>query len=128
MARADRHARDWRAGRGSVGAATAYAIANLQERGVIVVEPGTTVYEGMIIGENARAERHGRERHEGEEADQHARVDRGRGDPADWDGWLEPRAGGEFINDDELVEVTPKTIRLRKRILASNLRPKKSTV
>jgi GTP-binding protein len=31
----------------------------------------------------------------------------------------------EFINDDELVEVTPKTIRLRKRILASNLRPKK---
>jgi GTP-binding protein len=32
----------------------------------------------------------------------------------------------EFINDDELVEVTPKSIRLRKRILASNLRPKKS--
>ena len=60
------------------GVATAYAIYNLQERGEIFIDPGTTVYEGMIIGENARTERHGRQRHEREEADEHARVQRRR--------------------------------------------------
>ncbi len=64
------------------GVATAYAIANLQERGEIFIEPGVQVYEGMIIGENARPERHGRERHQGEEADQHAGVHGRRGDSA----------------------------------------------
>ena len=62
------------------GVATAYAIWNLQERGEMFIEPATPVYEGMIIGENARHARHGRQRHQGEEADEHARVHRRRGD------------------------------------------------
>ena len=107
------------------GIATAYAIFNLQERGEIVIEPGITVYEGMIIGENARA------------ADMDVNVTKEkkqtnmRASSADEAIRLIPprklslEQSIEFINDDELVEITPKTIRLRKRILASNMRPKK---
>jgi GTP-binding protein len=108
------------------GIATAYAIFNLQERGEIVIEPGITVYEGMIIGENARA------------ADMDVNVTKEkkqtnmRASSADEAIRLIPprklslEQSIEFINDDELVEITPKTIRLRKRILASNMRPKKT--
>ncbi len=52
------------------GAATSYAMTNLQERGTLFVEPTTEVYEGMIIGENSRAGRHGRQHHQGKEDDQ----------------------------------------------------------
>ena len=54
------------------GVATSYAMFNLQERGTLFVEPGTEVYEGMIVGENSRSRRHGRQHHQGEEADQRA--------------------------------------------------------
>ena len=108
------------------GVATAYALANLQERGVIFIEPGTTVYEGMMIGENSRdndldvnvtkEKKQSNMRASG--ADEAIRL-------------VPPHIMGleqaiEFINDDELVEVTPKAIRLRKRILANNMRPKKA--
>jgi GTP-binding protein len=108
------------------GVATAYAIFNLQERGEILIEAGTHVYEGMLIGENARA------------ADMDVNVTKEkkqtnmRASSADEAIRLIPprklslEQAIEFINDDELVEITPKTIRLRKRILASNVRPKKS--
>ncbi|HVL65959.1 MAG TPA: translational GTPase TypA [Vicinamibacterales bacterium] len=108
------------------GVATAYAIYNLQERGEIFVEPGTPVYEGMIIGENARP------------SDMDVNVTKEkkqtnmRASTADEAIRLIPprklslEQAIEFINDDELVEVTPKNIRLRKRILAANLRPRKS--
>ena len=108
------------------GVATAYAIYNLQERGEIVIEPGTTVYEGMIIGENAR------------QSDMDVNVTKEkkqtnmRASTADEAIRLIPprrlslEQSIEFINDDELVEVTPKTVRLRKRILAANMRPKRS--
>ena len=108
------------------GPATAYAIFNLQERGEIFIEPAVTVYEGMIIGENARAsdmdvnvtKEKKQTNMRASSADEAIRL-------------IPPRKLGleqaiEFINDDELVEVTPKNIRLRKRILASNLRPKRS--
>jgi GTP-binding protein len=107
------------------GVATAFAIWNLQERGEIFIEPGQAVYEGMLIGENARA------------ADMDVNVTKEkkqtnmRASSADEAVRLiPPRLLGleqaiEFINDDELVEVTPHNIRLRKRILASNMRPKK---
>jgi GTP-binding protein len=106
------------------GAATAYAIANLQERGEIFIEPGTHVYEGMIVGENARPSdldvNVTREKKQtnirASTADEAIRL-------------IPPRKLGleqaiEFINDDELVEITPAGIRLRKRVLAANLRPK----
>jgi GTP-binding protein len=108
------------------GVATSYAIFNLQERGEIFIDPATTVYEGMIIGENSRP------------ADMDVNVTKEkkqtnmRASTADEAIRLvPPRKLGleqaiEFINDDELVEVTPSSIRLRKRILASNMRPKKA--
>jgi GTP-binding protein len=106
------------------GAATAYAISNLQERGEIFIEPAATVYEGMIIGENARAsdmdvnvtKEKKQTNMRASTADEAIRL-------------IPPRILGleqaiEFINDDELVEITPRSIRLRKRTLAANQRPK----
>ena len=108
------------------GVATAYAIYNLQERGEIFIEPGTPVYEGMVIGENSRpadidvnvTKEKKQTNMRASTADEAIRL-------------IPPRKLGlelsiEFINDDELVEVTPSSIRLRKRILAANMRPKVS--
>ena len=107
------------------GIATAYAIFNLQERGQIFVEPTTKVYEGMIIGENARqndmdvnvTKEKKQTNMRAASADEAIRLIPPR--------TLSLEQAIEFINDDELVEVTPKTIRLRKRILAGNMRPKR---
>jgi GTP-binding protein len=107
------------------GVATAYAIYNLQERGEIFVEPGTSVYEGMIIGENSRpndmdvnvTKEKKQTNMRASTADEAIRLIPPR--------QLSLEQAIEFINDDELVEVTPKTTRLRKRILAANQRPKK---
>jgi GTP-binding protein len=109
------------------GPATAYAIANLQDRGEIFIEPGTEVYEGMIVGENSRpndldvnvTKEKKQTNMRASTADEAIRL-------------IPPRRLGleqaiEFINDDELVEVTPKSIRLRKRILPANQRPKKGS-
>jgi GTP-binding protein len=108
-----------------VGETTTYALFNLQERGTLFVRPGIRVYEGMIIGENARAV----------DLDVNAikekKLTNMRASTADEAMRLVPpkelslEQALEFISDDELVEVTPQTIRLRKRILAGNQRPKK---
>jgi len=108
------------------GVATAFAIWNLQERGEMFVEPSEPVYEGMIVGENARAsdmdvnitKEKKQTNMRASTADEAVRL-------------IPPRKLGleqaiEFINDDELVEVTPRNIRLRKRVLAANMRPKRS--
>jgi GTP-binding protein len=108
------------------GVATAFAIWNLQERGEIFVEPGTAVYEGMIVGENARqndmdvnvTKEKKQTNMRASTADEAIRIIPPR--------QLSLEQAVEFINDDELVEVTPRSIRLRKRILAGNLRPKKT--
>jgi len=108
------------------GVATAYAIWNLQERGEIFVEPAEKVYEGMIVGENARAsdmdvnitKEKKQTNMRASSADEAVRLIPARK--------LGLEQAIEFINDDELVEVTPKSIRLRKRVLASNQRPKRS--
>ena len=109
-----------------VGGATAYAIWNLQERGEIFIDPSEQVYEGMIIGENARAadmdvnitKEKKQTNMRASSADEAVRL-------------IPPRRLGleqaiEWINDDELVEVTPKNIRVRKKILQANMRPKRS--
>jgi GTP-binding protein len=108
------------------GVATPYAIWNLQERGEILIEPSVPVYEGMIIGENARqndmdvnvTKEKKQTNMRASTADEAIRL-------------IPPRKLSlehaiEFINDDELVEVTPKSIRLRKKVLAANMRPKKA--
>ena len=104
------------------GKVTGHAIFNLQERGEIFVTPGVEVYEGMIIGENAR------------EADldvnivKEKKLTNMRASTADVAIRLVPprilnlEQAIEFIRDDEYVEVTPVSIRLRKKILKSNQR------
>jgi GTP-binding protein len=109
------------------GLATAFAISNLQDRGEIFIDPQTEVYEGMVIGENARAndldvnvtKEKKQTNMRASTADEAIRL-------------IPPRRLGleqaiEFINDDELVEVTPKSIRLRKRILQANQRPRRES-
>jgi GTP-binding protein len=107
------------------GDATAYTLSHMEERGELFVAPGTAVYEGMIVGENARP------------ADMDVNVTKPkkltnmRASTADEAVRLTPHRvlnleqALEFINDDELVEVTPGAIRLRKRVLAANMRPKR---
>ena len=107
------------------GITTSYALYNIQERGQIFIDPATVVYEGMIIGENSRAadmdvnctKEKKQTNMRASSADEAIRLVPPRK--------LSLEQAIEFINDDELVEVTPKSIRLRKRILASNMRPKK---
>jgi GTP-binding protein len=107
------------------GEATAYAIYNLQERGELFIKPGTPVYEGMIVGENSR------------DVDLDVNIVREkkltnmRASTADEALRLVPvremtlEQAIEYIAEDELVEVTPKSIRMRKKVLVSNQRPKK---
>ncbi len=106
------------------GSATAYSIGNLEDRGIMFIEPGTEVYEGMIVGECNR------------ENDLAVNVVKGKQ-------LTNTRAAGsdhtvvlkrprpisleyalDYINSDELVEVTPNFIRLRKRILPTEERKK----
>jgi GTP-binding protein len=99
------------------GLTTGYTLMSLQERGVLLVGPSTEVYEGMMIGENARAA----------EMDVNATKEKKqtnvRAAAADEAIRLTPplllslEQALEFISDDECVEVTPKAVRLRKVIL-----------
>ena len=106
------------------GAATAYAMTNLQERGTMFVEPATEVYEGMIIGENSRAD----------DMDvnitkekQQTNIRSATSD--NFEKLVPPRRLSleqclEFCREDECVEVTPETVRIRKLVLDANERAK----
>ena len=108
------------------GVATSYALYNLQERGELFIRPGTAVYEGMVVGENAR------------EADldvnvvKEKKLTNMRASTSDEAIRLVPfrelslEQALEFINDDELVEITPSAVRMRKRVLVANQRKRKS--
>ena len=108
-----------------MGETNTYALYNLQERGTLFTTPQVKVYEGMIIGENARSV----------DLDVNAikekKLSNMRTTSADEAMRLVPvremslERALEFIADDELIEVTPKSIRLRKRVLKANERPKK---
>ena len=107
------------------GTTTAYALYNLQERGELFVGPGTAVYEGMIIGEHAR------DNDLDVNAVREKKLTNIRSSTADIAVRLvPPRALNleqalEFIADDEYVEITPAALRLRKKVLPSNRRPKR---
>src|SRR5246500_1185957 len=110
------------------GATTAYALYNLQERGELFVGPGVDVYEGMIVGENSR------DNDLDVNAVREKKLTNMRSSTADDAIRLVPfrtlnlEQAIEFIADDELVEVTPKSLRLRKKILQANRRPRKNAV
>jgi GTP-binding protein len=104
------------------GRTTGYAIFNLQERGEMFVAPGTEVYEGMVVGENSR------DRDLTINIVKEKKLSNMRASGSDEAIRLVPprllnlEQAIEFINDDELVEVTPASIRLRKKILQANKR------
>jgi GTP-binding protein len=108
------------------GPSTAYALFGLQERGVLFIGPGVELYEGMIVGENAR------EVDLDVNAVREKKLTNMRASTADEAIRLVPHKvltleqAIEFVADDEMVEVTPKSLRLRKKILQSNRRPRKS--
>ena len=104
------------------GETSAYGIFNVQDRGVMFIEPGQMVYAGMIVGENTReldmdinpCKKKQMTNTRSSSADEALRL-------------ITPRIMSleqclEHINDDELVEVTPKTLRLRKAVLDRNQR------
>ena len=107
------------------GRTTAYALYNLQERGELFLGPGVNVYEGMIIGENARWD----------DMDVNAvkekKLTNMRASTADDAIRLVPakpislEQALEFIAEDEYVEITPQAIRVRKKILEANKRPRR---
>ena len=108
------------------GTIVAFALANLQERSTLFVSPGDTVYEGMIVGENARP---------GDmdvNPTKEKKLTNMRSKSSDENVQLEPpreltlEGALEYIEDDELIEVTPGAIRLRKRFLSANDRKKLS--
>jgi len=108
------------------GPTTTYALLNLQERGALFVGPGEDVYEGMIVGENARSEdmdvNPTRERKltnmRSSTADELVRLIPPR--------LLSLEQALEFIREDECIEVTPKQVRLRKAILDQNDRGRRT--
>jgi GTP-binding protein len=100
----------------------------LQERGELFVGPGTEVYEGMIVGENAR------DNDLDVNAVREKKLTNMRASGSDEAVRLVPfknlnlEQAIEFIAEDELVEVTPKSLRLRKKVLQANRRPRKGAV
>jgi GTP-binding protein len=108
------------------GTSTAYALWGLQERGELFVGSGVELYEGMIIGENAKDD----------DLDVNAvrekKLTNMRASTADEAIRLVPfrnlnlEQAIEFIADDEFVEITPKSLRLRKKVLQSNKRKKRA--
>ncbi len=106
------------------GSVVAFALGNLQERAQMFIEPGDLVYEGMIAGENSRP---------GDldvNVTKEKKLSNMRTTASDENVILEPpreitlEYALEYIEEDELIEVTPKTIRLRKRVLPANDRKK----
>jgi GTP-binding protein len=106
------------------GTTTTYALHHIQERGRLFVPPGAAVYEGMIVGENAK------ETDLDVNATKEKKLTNMRSSTADEALRLVPprtlslEQALAWINEDELVEVTPQSIRLRKKTLGAKERPK----
>jgi GTP-binding protein len=108
------------------GVIVAFALANLAERATLFVAPGNAVYEGMLVGENSRP---------GDmdvNPTREKKLTNMRSKSSDENIQLEPpreltlEGALEYIEEDELIEVTPQSIRLRKRFLGANDRKKLS--
>lgn len=105
------------------GTVTPYAIAHVQDRGEIFVEPNDKVYEGMIVGENSREQdmdvnmvrekKLTNMRSQGEDGLQLVPIHK-----------MSLEQALEWIREDELLEITPTSLRLRKRVLQANQRPR----
>jgi len=107
------------------GVSTSYALFNVQDRGELFIEAGTKVYTGMIIGKNSRPgdidvnvckKKHMTNSRNSAAAEEALKITGVR--------ILTLEEAMEFIDDDELVEITPKSIRMRKRVLGTEARKK----
>lgn len=104
------------------GSSTGYALFNLEPRGTLFINPGEPVYEGMIVGENNR------DNDLNVNATKPKKLSNMRASSKDEGIILTPvipltlEKAIEFINEDEMVEITPKSIRLRKRVLSAQKR------
>ena len=102
-----------------------YALFHIQPRGELFISESTAVYEGMVIGENSR------ENDLDVNVIKEKKLTNMRASGSDESLRLAPprmlslEQAIEFINEDELVEITPKNIRIRKKVLEANKRPKK---
>src|SRR5882672_10653741 len=110
------------------GTSTAYALWGLQERGELFVGPGIDLYEGMIVGENAK------DNDLDVNVVREKKLTNMRSSTSDMAIRLVPfrnlnlEQAIEFITDDEYVEVTPKSLRLRKKVLQANKRKRNTMV
>lgn len=108
------------------GTTTAYALDGLQDRGILFMPSGVEVYEGMIVGE------HSRDNDLDVNVVREKKLTNMRASSADEAIRLTPprllnlENAIEFIADDEMVEITPKSLRLRKKILQANRRPRRN--
>lgn len=100
-----------------IGSATAYALDNLQLRGTLFISPGDDVYEGMVVGENARDDEMVVNAVRAKEKTNIRTHSHDDGPKLATPVTHTLESAIEWIGDDELVEVTPKNIRIRKRFL-----------
>jgi GTP-binding protein len=106
------------------GVATTFALHNIQERGILFIVPGVRVYEGMVVGENNRMEdlevNVSKKKHvtnmRASTAEEALRLDNPR--------IMSLEQCLEYVQDDELVEITPESIRIRKKKLSKHDRSK----
>ena len=108
------------------GKATTYSIMSIEERGTVFVEPGTEVYEGMIIGENSRDNDLTVNITKAKQMTNVRSATKDQTSVIKKPKQLTLEESLEFLNDDEYCEVTPESIRLRKQILEKNAREKAS--
>ncbi|EMF0157620.1 translational GTPase TypA [Enterococcus hirae] len=108
------------------GKATTYSIMSIEERGTVFVEPGTEVYEGMIIGENSRDNDLTVNITKAKQMTNVRSATKDQTSVIKKPKQLTLEESLEFLNDDEYCEVTPESIRLRKQILNKNAREKAS--
>jgi len=106
------------------GKATAYGIMHVEDRGTIFVEPGTDIYEGMIVGEHTRENDLAVNITKTKHATNVRSATKEQTTVMKTPKIMSLEESLEYINDDELCEVTPKSIRLRKKILNKNEREK----
>ena len=108
------------------GKATTYAIMGVEGRGTIFVDPGTEIYEGMIIGESSRERDISVNVTKGKNLTNVRQSSKDQTASIKMPTHLTLEESLEFLNEDELLEITPESIRLRKSILNTNAREKEA--
>lgn len=108
------------------GTAMAYSLANLEERGKLFIAPGEDVYEGMIVGENPRTDDLPVNPTKAKHVTNHRSSGEGKGIQLSPPVRLSLERAIEYIGPDELLEATPKNLRLRKKVLCSHERKRQA--